>query len=123
MIASLFTHPYGPIDGALSVRPFISEDSHGFELFDPETGDVAAVIHDGADRGIDKARVYAEILAAAPVMLILLLEGLDVSRAEFEADTPIDGGDLVESIGAWRRKVIQTLQMGLPPAPGESQPA
>lgn len=123
MIGSLFTHPSGPVDDAMSVRPFLSADSHGFELFDPETGDVAAVIHDGADRGIDEARNFADILAAAPVMLTLLLEGLKINRAEFETDAAIDDGDLVESIGAWRRKVIQTLQMDLPPTPVESQPA
>jgi len=76
MIGALFTHPTGPIDGALAVRPFISEHSHGFELFDPETGDVAAIIHDGADRGSGEAQAAAEVLAAAPVMLTLLFEGL-----------------------------------------------
>ena len=60
MIGALFTNPTGPADGGLAVRPFINEDSHGFELFDPDTGDVAAIIHDGADRGDGEAQAIAE---------------------------------------------------------------
>ncbi len=122
MIGALFTNPTGPADGGLAVRPFINEDSHGFELFDPDTGDVAAIIHDGADRGDGEAQAIAEILAAAPAMLTLLLEGLAINRAEFEADAAINGGDLVESVAAWRRKVIRVLHMGPPPAPVRSEP-
>jgi hypothetical protein len=122
MIGALFTSPPGPIDGGLAVRPFISEDSHGFELFDPDTGDIAAIIHDGADRGDGEAQAAAEILAAAPVMLTLLLEALAINRAEFEDDTAINGADLVDDIAAWRRKVIRALHMGLPSAPVVSEP-
>lgn len=122
MSGVLFTNPTGPLDGGLAVRPFIGQHSHGFELFDSDTGDVAAVIHDGADRGDGEAQAIAEILAAAPVMLALLLEGLEINRAEFEGDLPVDGGDLVESIAAWRRKVIQALHMGPPPGSTTSEP-
>ena len=122
MIGALFTHPTGPIDGALAVRPFISEHSHGFELFDPETGDVAAIIHDGADRGSGEAQAAAEVLAAAPVMLTLLFEGLAIYGAEFDGDLDVNGGDLVDRIAAWRQKVISTLQMQPPPALATDNP-
>ena len=62
------------IEGRLEIRPFQSNDGHGFDLIrtDCEPTDVVAVVYDGADRGVGEALQYARLLALAPAMQALL---------------------------------------------------
>lgn len=108
------TQPFqqaGHADGTLQVRPFTSEDSQGFELFDPANGDIAAVVHDGPDRRPGDARNAADVLAAAPVMLRFLSEALAIGREAFDEDLEVKSGDLVETFATWRQKVRRMLQI------------
>ena len=107
-------------DGAshrLDVRPFTSAASHGFELVNPESGDVAAVVHDGADRGIGEAQGLAKIFATAPDMLVLLNEALAIQGGAFDRDEAVDAADLVDQVGRWRRKVKHALELTTPALP------
>ena len=112
---------YPSIVGDLRIERCGQQDDYALALSrtddGPETVLVAA-IPDGAAYGVGEADGYARLLARAPTMLRLLCEALTLFATEFDDDEPINGGDLVDRFGEWRRSAIADLSASLTvPAP------
>ncbi len=114
-----FDRLYPAIGGDLRIAPCRSDDEYAFALSRTDTGDedvLVAAVPDGAAYGIGEAHGYAVLLARSPTMLRLLGEAFALFADEFEADRPINGGDLVDHFGAWRRRAIAELSAPIEPA-------
>ena len=106
------------ISGRLLVLPFEDRLEDGFCLIRTDTSPPVevAIVHDGSDRGIDKAEQYAQLLDLSPVMLTLLREALGAwaERSDAPDDAPggehyVSGADLVEWFAGWRLRVREGL--------------
>lgn len=109
-------HLYPTISGDLRIERCGPENDYALALCRVDDGPEAvlvAAIPDGAAYGIGEADGYARLLARTPTMLRLLREALTLFAFEFEADEPIDGGDLVERFGEWRCRAIADLSAPL----------
>lgn len=110
---------YPEIIGDFHITPCKPDDEYAFALsrtdFDAERV-LVAMVPDGAGYGIGEAQGYAVLLARSPTMLRLLGEAFALFADEFQADGPINGGDLVDFFGAWRRRAIAELSAPIEPA-------
>lgn len=114
-------HLYPTVVGDLRIERCGPGNDYALALSRTDDGPEAvlvAAIPDGAAYGIGEADGYARLFARAPTMLRLLCEALTLFAAEFDDDEPINGGDLVDRFGEWRRSAIADLSAPLTmPAP------
>lgn len=109
---------YPEIAGDLHIRTRAPDDEFAFALTRTDAdaeGLLVAMVPDGAEYGIGEAQSHAVLLARSPTMLRLLREAFAMFSDEFEADEPINGGDLVDLFGAWRRHAIAELSAAIGP--------
>ena len=116
-----FDDQYTAVIGDLLIERCRPAEDYALILSRTDDGPEAvlvAAIPEGAAYGIGEADGYARLLARAPTMLRLLCEALTLFATEFDDDEPINGGDLVERFGQWRRSAIADLSAPLNvPAP------
>lgn len=79
---------------------------------------VIAVLHDGSQEALERARISARLVRAAPTMLALIRTALDAWSAEFDGDPDRDlnvpGADFVDWFTGWRDDVRRDLTRCLP---------
>ena len=116
-----FDDQYTAVIGDLLIERCRPAEDYALILSRTDDGPEAvlvAAIPDGAAYGVGEADGYARLFARAPTMLRLLREALTLFAAEFDGDEPINGGDLVDRFGEWRRSAIADLSAPLTvPAP------
>jgi hypothetical protein len=110
---------YPEIAGDLHIGTRAPDDEFAFVLTRTDAdaeGLLVAMVPDGAEYGVGEAQSHAVLLARSPTMLRLLREAFALLADEFEADDPVNGGDLVDLFGAWRRRAIAELSAPIEPA-------